>query len=315
MFLFEHYDCPFSCPCFWPCYCWHHCQMMTFINPKKEKFYDWDEIEKYSKTGDFYTITTQGLWMFGPVCGLCQKRPSIWSHVGIIYKKHDNYKQDLCQEYVDIIEANPTQIMFAFEAIDVGFTLTPMRPMARRLTHRIFPGFITLLPLKDKYRDRIKIEDIYQAANDLSEGIYDFNPCWGAITTIDVWPCGCECSSCCNFKDGSTRLDDKSNYGVCTTWCSRMMLKAGYFESYPDDTRFEKRLKQEFVDNPPEEMQANDLMAQEYLYNMDLQMIWAGQTSVIQDDEVYDYSFKDSIIIGDDTEELDLVLSNSEKSE
>lgn len=273
--------------------------MMTWINSQQEKFYNWCAIEKYSRTGDFYTVTTQGLWMFGPVCGICQKRPSIWSHVGIIYKKHDTYKEDLCQEYVEIIEANPTQIMFAFEAIDVGFTLTPMRPMARRMTKRALTGYITVLPLKEKYRERIKIQDIYEAANELADGVYDFNPLWGAITTIDIWPCGCECSSCFDFTQETAVNSGKQNYGVCTTWCSRLMLKAGYFRKYDDDSRYEKRLKKEFDDNPPEEFQANDLMAQAYLYNMDMQFIWAGQHPVIDDDDSYNYNFNDSILIGD----------------
>jgi len=281
MFLMEQFDCPFSCCCFWPCYCCHHCNLQTYVGSRKELVYTWEEIEAKAQTGDFFSISTAGHWMFGPVCMPCQSRPALFSHVGIVYKKHDGYKTDLCQEFVEKIEANPTQTLFCFEAVQEGFTLNPLRPKAASLTGRLLTGWIVISPLDAPTRERLDTKKLYEAANELSEGIYDFNPLHGICTTIDVWPiCGWPCpDQLCAQKAGD------SSKGVCTTFCSRLMMKAGYFDRHDNETNVEKKLKDMYEGQPAEEWQANDILAQVYLFDDDEKMLFGGHTAVPADDE------------------------------
>lgn len=273
-FLYEQCDCPFSCCCFWPCYLSHQVAIDTHVGCKREMFAKWRHLEEHSKTGDIYCITTGGHWSFGPVWSSCMRNPCPWSHIGIVYRKHDSYADDLCAEFAAVIDENPDETLFVCEAQGDGFTMNPLKPVYENLQKRWMAGYITIMPIKDSIREQIgNLEErFYETVNKLSEGSYQFNPCACVPITVDVWPCGCNCC-CCELPDHDEDFDGE---GVCTEYGFRVMEGCGYFEEQESDTHQTKYLKTELLSLPPEEVVCNELLTQTYLFDYDRQMVCVG---------------------------------------
>lgn len=247
----------------------------THIGAKRECFCSFEYVEANAKTGDVFATTSAGHWAFGPIWSSCQRRQTLWSHIGVIYRKHDNYKEDLPQEYIDKIEANPEETLFVFEGVGEGATMNPVRPLYENNLERCLTAYMTIYPIKEEIRNRISDleERFYKITSEMSEGSYQFNPCECVGITLDVWPCGCNCCACCE-KD--IDYEEEELKGVCTEYGSRTMQGLGYFDEHESDTKQTAYLKYEMNNLPHEELICNDLLNQTYLFDHDKIMIICG---------------------------------------
>jgi len=280
MFLYTSWDVPFSCPCFWSCYCKHQIDIDTHVGSKHENFCSFKYMKKKAKTGDIYAITTAGHWGFGPVWNSCQRRHNVWSHIGICYVKDENYTQ-LAQEFIDVIEANPKETLFTVEAALAGCVMNPLRPVADNLFQRMQTGYMTIMPVNQAIRDRTPDLDqrFIETVNMLADGTYQFNPCQCMSIVWDVWPCGCACDDDLGMLNADAELTTEQEFdgeGVCTEYGYRIMKGLGYFERHESDTRATAYLKEEMALMVPEEIICNDLLNQTYIFDKDEQMIICG---------------------------------------